>query len=557
MFRLALGLALLVLSEAIMPVPVLAASPAPAYRQLVQLFADWRAFNQPAIVGGVADYSVAAVAVKAARLPGFRARLAAIDTSGWSVAVRNDKRLIEAEMNGLDFYFRVLKPWARDPSFYLTVFPDMSDVPAHEGTYAEPVTDLFPYRWPLSAADQTKLARQLETVAPLLAQAKVNLAPSTARDLWDYGAQGFLDQAEALANLEKGALILRDLEGYRTVSLKGASPRLVAAVASARKATTDFAGWVKGEAPKRSEPSGVGKDNYDWWLKKVLLNPYSFDEQVVILQRELDRSLASLRLEEVRNRKLPATAEVTDPLAYRRLAEQRTEQLWRFMVNAGFFADTPHSRAALVAQTVDYTAPDKRNFFTHINALDPTPLMTHFVHWNELARLKHEPHPSPIRRTAPLFNIYADRSEGFATAIEEVLMHAGLYDDIPRGRELVWIMLANRAARGLASLRVQANEIGLDEAGKFHASWTPRAFSDPTSHLVGFEQLLYLRQPGYGPSYIVGKVHLDRLLAKASHDAQLANRPYSNREVFEAIYASGIVPWALVEDEMAAGALSR
>lgn len=557
MFRLALGLALLVLSEAIMSVPALAVSPAPAYRQLVQLFADWRAFNQPAIVGGVADYSAAAMAVKASRLPGFRARLAAINTSRWSVAERNDKRLIEAEMNGLDFYFRVLKPWARDPGFYLTVFPDMSDVPAHEGTYAEPVTDLFPYRWPLSAADQTKLARQLETVAPLLAQAKVNLAPSTARDLWAYGAQGFLDQAEALANLEKGALILRDLEGYRTVSLKGASPRLVAAVASARKATTDFADWVKGEALKRSGPSGVGKDNYDWWLKKVLLNPYSFDEQVVILQRELDRSLASLRLEEVRNRKLPATTEVTDPSAYRRLAEQRTEQLWRFMVSAGFFADTPHSRAALISQTVEYTAPDKRNFFTHINALDPTPLLTHFVHWNELARLKHEPHPSPIRQSAPLFNIYADRSEGFATAIEEVLMHAGLYDDIPRGRELVWIMLANRAARGLASLRVQANEIGLDEAGKFHASWTPRAFSDPTSHLVGFEQLLYLRQPGYGPSYIVGKVHLDRLLAKASYDAQHANRPYSNREVFEAIYASGIVPWALVEDEMAAGALSR
>ncbi len=558
MRRLALALALLVPSAAVMPAfPLFAATPAPAYPQLVQLFAEWRAFNQPAMVGGVADYSPAAVAAKVARLPGFRARLAAIDTSRWSVAERNDKRLIEAEMNGLAFYFRVLKPWARDPGFYLTVFPDMSDVPAHEGTYAEPVTDLFHYHWPLSAADQTKLARQLETVAPLLAQAKVNLAPSTARDLWAYGAQGFLDQAEALANLERGALILRDLEGYRTVSLKGASPRLVEAVASARKATTDFAGWVKSEAPSRSGPSGVGKDNYDWWLKNVLLNPYSFNEQVVILQRELDRSLASLRLEEVRNRKLPATAEVSDPAAYRRLAEQRTERLWRFMVDAGFFADTPHSRVALVAQTVDYTAPDKRNFFTHINALDPTPLMTHFVHWNELARLEHEPHPSPIRRTAPLFNIYADRSEGLATAMEEVLMHAGLYDDIPRGRELVWIMLANRAARGLASLRVQANEIGLDEAGKFHASWTPRGFSDPTSHLVGFEQLLYLRQPGYGPSYIVGKAHLDRLLAEASHRAELANRPYSNRDTFNAIYASGIVPWALVEDEMAEGALGR
>jgi hypothetical protein len=65
-------------------------------------------------------------------------------------------------------------------------------------------------------------------------------------------------------------------------------------------------------------------------------------------------------------------------------------------------------------------------------------------------------------------------------------------------------MLANRAARGLASLRVQNNEMTLDEAGKFHAGWTPRGWSDAKSKLVGFEQLLYLRQPGYGPSYIVG-----------------------------------------------------
>ena len=551
MLRLALGLALLAPAASVtMTSPAAAAAPAASYQNLVQLFADWRAFNQPQTRGGVPDYGAAAMARKQEALPAFRKRLAALDRTGWSASQQGDYRLVEAEMNGLDFYFRVLKPWARDPGFYLTVFPDMSDVPAHEGTYAEPVIDLFPYRWPLSRADDARLAAQLETVAPLLAQARVNLAGSNAHDLWAYGAQGFLDQADALASLEKGTLALRDLDGFRTVSVAGASPRLKAAVAGARQASAGFAAWVKAEAPKRTGPSGVGKANYDWWLKHVLLNPYSFDEQVVILQRELDRSLASLRLEEVRNRKLPPTSEVTDPAAYRRLAEQRAERLWRFMVDAGFFADTPHARAALLAQTVDYTPPGKRNFFSHINALDPTPLMTHFVHWNELAMLKHEPHSSPIRRSSHLFNIYVDRSEGYATAMEEVLMQAGLYDDIPRGRELVWIMLANRAARGLASLRVQANEIGLDEAGKFHAAWTPRGFSDPTSHLVGFEQILYLRQPGYGPSYIVGKAHLDRVLAEASHRAELAGRPYSNRDTFAAIYASGIVPWAIVEDEM-------
>jgi hypothetical protein len=141
--------------------------------------------------------------------------------------------------------------------------------------------------------------------------------------------------------------------------------------------------------------------------------------------------------------------------------------------------------------------------------------------------------------------------------MEEILMQAGLYDDEPHGRELVWIMLANRAARGLASLRVQNNEIGLDEAGKFHANWTPRGWSDASSRLVGFEQLLYLRQPGSGPSYIVGKLELDHLLALASHGAELEKRPYDSRAAFAAIMASAIVPPAIIEDEMAEVPASR
>ena len=136
-------------------------------------------------------------------------------------------------------------------------------------------------------------------------------------------------------------------------------------------------------------------------------------------------------------------------------------------------------------------------------------------------------------------------------------MQAGLYDDEPHGRELVWIMLANRAARGLASLRVQANRLDLAQAGKFHARWTPRGWSDPNSRLVGFEQLLYLRQPGYGPSYIVGKMELDHLLALASHRAELEKRPYDNRATFAAILASGIVPPTIIEDEMAQAPAAR
>jgi uncharacterized protein (DUF885 family) len=531
--------------------PAQAAAPAATgHAQLVTLFADWRAFNHPRIVHGKPDYSAAAMAAKARALPAFQRRLKAIDTKGWSASDRGDYRLVEAEMNGLDFFLRVLKPWARDPGFYQTVFAEMSDVPAHEGPSAEPNVDLHNFSYPLSAADDARLSELLGAVPALLADARRNLAGSQAHDLWAYGDRAFSEQAEVLAKLEAGTLVLNDLGGKRPASLQGAPPGLHAAVSNARVATEQFAEWIRAEAPKRTGPSGVGKANYNWYLKHVLLSPYDFDEQQVLLHRELDRSLASLRLEEVRNRALPPIAEISDPAAYRRMAEQRTDKLYRLLVDSGFITDQPYFRAALAGQTGDYAPPAERNFFTHVTALDPLPLSSHQTHWIELARLRHEPHPSPIRDTPPLFNIFEDRSEGFATAMEEVVMQAGLYDDIPHGRELVWIMLANRAARGLASLRVQANEIGLDEAGKFHAAWTPRGWSDATSRLVGFEQLLYLRQPGYGPSYIVGKMQLDHLLALASHRAELEKRPFDNRATFAAILASGIVPPAIIEDEM-------
>ncbi|MEO7634476.1 MAG: DUF885 family protein [Sphingomicrobium sp.] len=559
MLRLALQLlaaAPLAMAVALTPASA-AVEPANGHGQLVQLFTDWRQFNHPAIVRAKPDYSAAAMTAKAARLPEFRARLAAIDSAGWSASQRGDRRLIEAEMNGFDFFHRVLKPWARDPGYYQTIFGEMSDVPAHEGPSAEPNIDLHNFTYPLSPADAARLTESLAAVPALLSDAKRNLAASQAHDLWAYGDRAFNEQAEVLAKLEAGTLIMNDLGGKRPASLTGAPPQLRAAVRNARLATEDFARWIKAEAPRRTGPSGVGKDNYNWYLKNVLLSPYDFDQQKTLLQRELDRSLASLRLEEVRNRSLPATAEISDRAAYARFGEARVDKLYRLLVDAGFIADRPYYRSALAGQLNGFTPLSDRNFFTHITSLEPLPLLTHQTHWIELARLRHDPHPSPIRQQLPLFNMFEDRSEGWATAMEEILMQTGLYDDVPRGRELVWAMLANRAARGLASLRVQANDIGLDEAGKFHAAWTPRGWSDASSRLVGFEQLLYLRQPGYGPSYIIGKLQLDDLLARESHRAEQDKRPFVFRDTFAAIQASGIVPPAIIADEVAEATPAR
>jgi len=174
---------------------------------------------------------------------------------------------------------------------------------------------------------------------------------------------------------------------------------------------------------------------------------------------------------------------------------------------------------------------------------DPTPLFTHFWHWFELARMDNEPNASPIRRNALLYNIFDSGNEGTATGVEEMFMHAGLYDDSPRSREIVWIMLAQRCARGLASLYAQANEFDLKQAKAFQVEWTPRGWMRPDLDLLGFEQQLYLRQPGYGTSYVTGKYLIERTIMERSR--QLGDA-FSLRRFFDEFNAAGMMPVSLI-----------
>lgn len=528
------------------------AAAADGHRKLVGLFEEWRAFERPKIRDCVPDYGAAAMAEKAKGLEEFQKKLAAIDARGWPPSRLGDKALVEAEMNGLDFDLRVLKPWARDPAFYASVFAEDSDVPEHEGPTFHPAIDLQTYEYPLSKKDQRELTCLLGAVPAILEQARVNLKESNARDLWIYGASAFQAQSATLAAFASGELDMRTLEGTVRADMTGADESLLDAISEARAATDSFRAWLEAEAPSKTGPSGVGKENYDWYMENVHLVPYGWDEQATLLRRELERARASLALEEFRNRDLRPLDPLDDPDAWRAMAQAKMRTLVDFLIDNDLVEDRKYFRAAMEAQIGQYTPPDARNFFAHGAARDPSPLYSHFYHWIELARRKHEPHSSPIRAATPLYDMYDSRSEGMATAVEELFMQAGLYDETPRAREIVWVMLANRAARGLASLYVQANEMTLQEAGKFHAEWTPWKWSDPSNELVAFEQLLYLRQPGYGTSYVTGKLALDRLLSEYAFEQERKRKAFDLPEFFRKLNESDVVPFPLIAADMAA-----
>src|SRR5450631_4285498 len=139
------------------------------YATLVKLFEQWRDFEHPVMQANVPDYGPAAIAAKAAALPAWRERLAAIDTHGWPVERLNDYKLVRAEMNGLDFNLRVLRPWARDPAFYVSVWAARTDVPLREGPSVYPEIELYTYRFPLAMSAQRELTGRIGAIPALLA----------------------------------------------------------------------------------------------------------------------------------------------------------------------------------------------------------------------------------------------------------------------------------------------------------------------------------------------------------------------------------------------------
>lgn len=501
---------------------------------LVALFAQWREFESPEFVAGVPDYSADAMAAQYDALPAWRARLDALDPGDWPVAHQIDWHLVRAEMNGLDFDHRVRRPWERNPAFYVTIFAAESDVPAHEGPVIHGWIDLWQYDYPLSEEAADELAGRIGAIPPLLEQARANLT-GNAHDLWTAGLRSFRRQATDLDALAE--------------RVAGTSDALDAAIASARTATLEFRDWIEAQADSKTGPSGVGRHNYTWYMQNVHLVPFSWEEQVTLMRRELARAHSSLRLEEHRNRDLPLLERIATAEEYDQRLNEAVDEYMRFLEEHEVQTVEPYMAPALRAKNGAFTpaAPGEiRNFFSEVNYRDPVVMRTHLHHWIELATLAEAPHASAVRRVPSLYNIWDARSEGLATGMEEMMMHAGLFAGKPRSRELVWIMLAQRAARALSGLYLHGNVFDMEEAVAHSTRWTPRGWL-PDAVLVRNEQHLYLQQPGYGTSYLTGKIEIEQLM---SEWALQEGDAFTLQRFFDTFFASGVIPVTLVRWEM-------
>jgi hypothetical protein len=498
------------------------------YHSLQSLFKEWREFEVPPLANAAPDYTASTFRKRLSKFKALQNKLNHIDTAGWQVKQKIDWQIVQSEMNGFDFNYRILKPWERDPAFYKLIWTERSDVPAHEGPTPHYTTELWKYSFPLSENNKKNLITSLNRIKPFCEQATVNLT-GNARDLWIAGIRDIKGQADDLQNI---------------LNLPGVADEkeLVKVINEASQASLSLEKWLIQEAKKKTGSSGIGKENYSWYLKNVHGVPLTWDDEVMLLKRELARAWSSLKLEEHRNRKLPPLMPASSPEEYDERADAAAKNLIDFLKEADIVSVKDYFDPALREHLGKFVPENTRNFFWITAHLDQRPLYSHFYHWFELAQMDIEPHANIIRREPLLYNIFDSRNEGIATAVEEMYMQAGLYDDQPRVREIVYIMLAQRAARGLGSLYAHANMLSMEEAGGIHSEYTPRGWMKTEKELRIFEQQLYLRQPGYGTSYITGKYLVEQAMADYAHKLEAEGKVFKLKNFLDRLNAIGNIP---------------
>jgi hypothetical protein len=462
---------------------------------------------------------------KLAGLGALETKLAALPVETWSRAGQVDYLAVKSILNGYRFNLEVLRPWKRDPGFYLD--------PLMAVAFTE-VTG--------SEEDIAKLRARLRQVPPLLASAQGNLT-EVAGDFADL----------ALHNLENSDGV-NHYHPYRPVPPAGiigwyddllarstaARPDLVADVVAARDAVVGFRDWLRAGRAQMTAPGGVGAERYDWYIRHVRMIPLTAAEMLTLAEREHERMTAALALLRHRNRGEPALT-LSQSAAEQAGKVAATDKAVRRFLTEQDIVTIPDFVGELGSNTPYIERPGGPNFWEQIQFRDPIPDHLHAVipgHRFDAVLA--------ARDTRPIRSSYSDggRAEGWATYLEEALMLAGATSDRPRADEFMQLFGIFRAARVPADIAMQQNRWTVAEAVNSMRARTPWLDED----VARVDAEIYLRRPpGYGIAYTIGKLQMDALLADR---ASQLGEAFSLREFHDAFLAAGRLPIALVRYEM-------
>ena len=176
-------------------------------------------------------------------------------------------------------------------------------------------------------------------------------------------------------------------------------------------------------------------------------------------------------------------------------------------------------------------------YFYAANALDPRAGIVHEgAHYQQLALSWS--HPRPLRRH------YYDSgpNEGIAFYNEEMMLAAGLFEDSPDTRAVIYNFMRLRALRVTVDVGLATGTLSIEAAARYLATEVPMDTGTAIEEAAAFAE-----GPGQAISYQIGKTQILALIADA---VRLGGRDTKLLPIHDYLWRNGNVPIALCRWEM-------
>jgi hypothetical protein len=467
-----------------------------------------------------ADFAPPAVERWKSDLRALRARLDALPRSQWGIADRVDWYLLLTEMNQQDFEQRVLRPWSRNPGFYV------SQIVGRVGDAAN-----------LTAEQAARLTKRLQLAPKLLEQARANLTEATKPH-----AEIALHDIETPQDPQKidpryqGSLVkLRWLD--RTVGAR--YPDLGAAARVAADALTEYGKWMRAGLGKMSPHGNMGLDNFNWYLRNVYLTSYRTDQMLALADRDYQRSMANLAYDENRNRMLPPLARAATEREYLQRDDEGERRARQWLKDGNIFSLEPNVPERF---TIGVNFQEHLDWWHETLFRDPSVDKLHAgVPGHKYDTLVSSRHHRPIRAE---YTANRMRPEGWGFYLEEMAVESGFLDDRPRSREIYHLWQAYRYARATFEIKMAAGQMSPIDAVAYQRKMIPlMRDNDDTAWMEASAAFQHPVQT----MYVAGKYEIEALVAR---QRLLLGDKFNLRELHDRMFQAGPIPLALVDWEM-------
>jgi uncharacterized protein (DUF885 family) len=499
--------------------------------------------------GGTRDWSRASIDSQRKDLADFEARWKKLNASAWPIAQQVDYGLIGSALSRVRWELDINPRWKRDPTFYIA-------------QTLTPIVEALTVPGPYDAAHSREILTRIGNIPSILQQGVENL---------DKPPAPFATVAiQALENIRPR---LRQMATALLKSTTLKEEELNSAVDRAANALEHFREKLKEVLPSLSNETGLGRDAYVFFLKNVALMPYSPEELLAMGRQEWNRAVAFEAFEKNRNKNVPPLkiADNIDDwikdaaakeLQVRKFLEERSILTVPNWVQHYTLRPMPEFLRALqgFGEMDDFTSPSrlkenciryvtepsgKLGYFWQATAEDPRPITVHEGipgHYFQLClSWKHE---DPIRRH------YYDSgaNEGVGFYAEEMMLQAGLFDDSPHTREIIYNFVRLRALRVEVDVKLALGEFTLDQAAKYLQEKVPMDEQTARQEAIAFST-----GPGQAITYQIGKLQILKFLS----DARMQEGERFNlRSFHDFVWKNGNVPIALQEWEFLGDASS-